>query len=156
MQFETSRFGSIEIDQNATITLTQPIIGFQEYRRFVILPGPSDFLLWLQSTDSGDLAFILMDPRTLIPDYKVTLSQHDLTELAAASVDELDVYTLVVVPRDRSKVRTNMKAPLLINAKHRLGKQVVLDTDDYPVQYFLAQPPQSATHKEVSNARTHA
>ena len=40
MRLETTRFGEIEIDEQSTITFTQPIIGFQEYRRFVVIPGP--------------------------------------------------------------------------------------------------------------------
>ena len=156
MQVETSRFGTIEVDPDSIITFTQPILGFQEYRRFVLLPGPSVFLRWLQSTDSGDLAFILLEPRTVVPDYRVELTEDDLTELAATAVADLEVFTLVVVPQDPSRIRTNLKAPVLINLKHRLGKQVILDHTDYPIQHFLAQPSQPAALKGVSNARADA
>ncbi|HPN14197.1 MAG TPA: hypothetical protein PLA65_19220 [Spirochaetota bacterium] len=44
MQLETARFGSLEVAPDAVITFTQPILGFQDYRRFVVLPGPSDYL----------------------------------------------------------------------------------------------------------------
>ncbi len=65
MQLDTARFGKVEVDDQSIITFTQPIIGFQEFRRFVILDGPDDGgLKWLQSTDAEDLAFILMDPPT--------------------------------------------------------------------------------------------
>lgn len=162
MQLETARFGTIDIDAEAIVTFTQPIVGFQDYRRFVLLPGPSEFLRWLQSTDSGDLAFILMDPTTVIPDYRVDIASHDLSELAANALEDLEVYTLVVVPQDRTKVRTNLKAPILINPKQRLGKQVILERSDYPVQFFLAQgregqPSEAGPgDKEVSNARSNA
>ncbi|MBI2432479.1 MAG: flagellar assembly protein FliW [Candidatus Hydrogenedentes bacterium] len=140
MQLKTSRFGTIEIEPSAILTFTQPIIGFQEYRRFILLPGPADSSVhWLQSTDSGDLAFLIMDPRQVMPDYKAPLPAQELAELAVSSVDELDVYTLLVVPDDHAKVRTNLRAPVLINLKQRLGKQTVLDRTDYPIQYFLAQ-----------------
>lgn len=154
MQLQTSRFGEIEVEPGAILTFTQPIIGFQEYRRYVLLPGPPDSAVcWLQSTDSGDLAFLLMNPRHVVPDYKVSLSQHELAELAVASLEELDIYTLLVVPDDPAKVRTNLRAPLLINTKQRLGKQMVLERSDYPIQYFLAQ---ARENQEVSNARADA
>ena len=140
MRLETTRFGEIEIDEQSTITFTQPIIGFQEYRRFVVIPGPEDgAVTWLQSCESGELAFLLMNPRHIMPDYTVKLGDTELSELAATSVDELDVYTIVVVPEDRTQVRTNLKAPILINTKHRLGKQTIMDRTNYPVQFFLAQ-----------------
>ena len=140
MQLETNRFGSVEVDDQSVITFTQPIIGFSEFRRFVLCPGPEgSAVIWLQSTDAGDLAFILMDPRSVVPDYTIRLGDHELTELAVNDVSELEVYTLVVVPQDPSKVRTNLKAPVLINPEQRLGKQTILEQSSYPVQFLVAQ-----------------
>lgn len=156
MELVTSRFGAISVEENSIITFTQPILGFQEYRRFVLLPGPTAFLRWLQSTDSGDLAFILMDPCSVVPDYKVQASPHDLSELAAAAPGDITPFTLVVVPPDPQKIRTNLKAPVLINLRQRLAKQVILENSPYPVQFFLAQARPNANDKEVSDARTHA
>lgn len=170
MQIRTSRFGILEVDPDAIITLTQPIIGFQEFRRFIMLPGPPDtFIQWLQSTESPDLAFILMSPREVMPDYRVVLGSHELAELAVKHVDELDVFTLVVVPQDPSKIRTNLKAPVLINRKLRLGKQTVLEKSDYPIQFYLAQArgetparageagrTEASAKKEVGHARSDA
>ena len=45
MQLRTSRFGDIDVPDGSVITFTQPIIGFQEYRRFVLLPGPAEGIL---------------------------------------------------------------------------------------------------------------
>lgn len=158
MQLETTRFGPIDIDPDAVITFTQPIIGFQEFRRFVVLPGPENSALkWLQSTESGELAFILFNPFTAVPDYTVALGHSELTELAVSSVDELDIFTLLVVPQDRAQVRTNLKAPVLINPKSRLGKQTILEKSDYPIRHFINQPqPGERTSQEVPNARTNA
>ena len=158
MQIETSRFGILDVDPDAIFTLTQPIIGFQEFRRFVLLPGPpGSYVIWLQSTESPGLAFLIMNPRDVVPNYKVSLGAHELSELAVHSVEELDVYTLVVVPPDPTKIRTNLKAPLLLNKKHRLGKQTVLEKSDYPIQFFLAQARRQApAGEEVANARADA
>ena len=158
MQIETSRFGVLDADPDAIYTLTQPIIGFQEFRRFLLLPGPPDsFVTWLQSTESPGLAFLLMNPRDVVPDYKLSLGAHELSELAVQRVEELDIYTLVVVPGDPAKVRTNLKAPILLNKKHRLGKQTVLEKSDYPIQFFLAQARrQSPAGQEVGHARADA
>ncbi len=155
MLLKTTRFGDVEVGDDTIITLTQPIIGFQEFRRFVLMDGPpGSGLKWLQSTDSPELAFLLVDPRQLIPDYTVDIGRHELTELAVSGVSELEVYTLLVVPEDPAKVRTNLKAPVLINARHRLGKQTVLEKSDYPIQFFLAQADRGASEpKEAANAR---
>lgn len=155
MLLETTRFGKVEVDPNDIITFTQPILGFQEFRRYILLPGPSDHLTWLQSTDSGELAFILIDPRSVMPEYQVDLKGPELSELAVTTVAELSVYTLVVVPNDPAKIRTNLRAPVLISRKHRLGKQTILERSNYPIQFYLAQA-QPNSPAEVPHARSHA
>ncbi|MEX2015522.1 MAG: flagellar assembly protein FliW, partial [Candidatus Hydrogenedentales bacterium] len=123
-----------------------------EFRRFVLLSGPPGTeLQWLQSVDDSGLAFIVMDPRQVVAGYRVELSPHELAELAVNDVGELDVYTLVVVPRDRRQMRTNLKAPILINSRQRLAKQAVLDKSEYPIRYYLS----AAADSEVSHARSH-
>ncbi len=157
MRLETSRFGPLEIDDSTVITFTHPIIGFREFRRFVLLPGPNGAAIrWLQSCDDATLAFILMDPRDVIDSYSVKLSDHELSELAVSDLSKLDVYTLVVVPQDKTQVRTNLKAPIVINPKQRLAKQTIMDRADYPVQFYLTQAGGGAAPEEATNARSHA
>jgi flagellar assembly factor FliW len=140
MQLNTTRFGTLEVNDGDVITFTQPILGFQDQRRFVLLPGPEGSpLKWLQSTESGELAFIVMDPRAVVPDYEVRPGPQEMAELAVSDPGELLVFTLVVVPQDKALIRTNLKAPILINPKQRLGKQTILERSKYPIQYFLAQ-----------------
>ncbi|MBI4556674.1 MAG: flagellar assembly protein FliW [Candidatus Hydrogenedentes bacterium] len=154
MGLQTTRFGEIEIDPKSVITLTQPVLGFQEFRRFVLLPGPAEYLQWLQSTDSGELAFLLLNPRVLIPDYRVDLTTVELSELAVTRAEELEVYTLLVVPQDATQVRTNLKAPILLSRKHRLGKQTILERSEYPIQFFLSQAQRGQGQaREVAHAR---
>ena len=156
MRLQTQRFGELDVQDNIVLTFTQPIIGFQEYRRFVLLPGPpKSGLRWLQSIDDGELAFIVMDPRQAIPDYSVSLSAPERAELAVTDESELEVYTLVVVPHDRRQIRTNLKAPVLINPRQRLAKQTILDKSDYPVRHYLFVETPSAEGSEVSHARSH-
>jgi len=156
MQLETTRFGRIEVADDAILTFTQPIIGFQQFRRFVLLDGDAESgLRWLQSTDAGDLAFIVMDPRMVVPDYKFSLGRHELDELAVQSESELEAYTLVVVPSDAERIRTNLKAPVLINRAQRLAKETILEYSDYPVRYELRSAQAGASSpQEVSHART--
>lgn len=156
MKVETTRFGVIEVDSELVLTFTQPIIGFPEHRRFMFIPGPEGSpVKWLQSVEKGDLAFLVMDPRSVVPDYEVRLDSVDLAELAAESLEGLEIYTLVVVPQDRSLVRTNLKAPLVVNPRHRLAKQTILDRPDYAVQYLLARGQQDPDREqEAAHARS--
>lgn len=140
MRLSTARFGEIDVADDQVVTFTHPIIGFPEHRRFVLLPGPQEGItFWLQSTEIGDLAFILMDPRAVVADYSVDFGPHELEELAATDGAELEIYTLVVVPADPREARTNLKAPVVINPRARLGKQTILEKSDYPIRFYLQQ-----------------
>ncbi len=144
---DTTRFGPLEIADGDIITFTQPILGFPERRRFVPVPGPPDsFLTWLQSTEDGSLAFLMMDPRAVVPGYRVNISAHDLTELAAQSSDELAIYTLVASGSEPDAIRTNLRAPIVINPRQRLAKQSVLESSAYPIRHHL--PSSAVTRQE--------
>lgn len=146
MKLQTTRFGEIEIDDNQILTFVKPILGFEHCKHFILLPGPENSpLWWLQSVEDGGLAFLLLEPLQIIPDYQVPFTPQDLQELEALTPQEISIYTLLVVPQDPSKIRTNLKAPIVINAQKRLAKQMVLDKTDYPIQWFLAQPQNQPT-----------
>ncbi len=155
MRLETSRFGAIEVEDRDILTFTQPIIGFQEFRRFVLLRGAGlHEVSWLQSIDAGDLAFILMDPRSAVPAYEVHPGANELAELAVQAASELEVYTLVVVPAgDATAIRTNLKAPILVNRRQRLAKQAILENSEYPVRFLVGE---ARSRQEVSHARADA
>lgn len=158
MGFQTLRFGEIEFTDDQVITFTQPIIGFPEHRRFVLLAGPQEGItFWLQSTEDGDLAFVLMNPKSVVPDYAVSIAPHELTELGTDDTAALDVFTLVVVSSNPDDVRTNLKAPILINQKTRLGKQTILDKSDYPIRYYIKRREgQDQPNEEAIDARSNA
>jgi flagellar assembly factor FliW len=90
-----------------------------------------------------------------MPDYQIDLRPPELAELAVTDPAELSVYTLVVVPQNPSQIRTNLRAPVLISLKHRLGKQTILERSNYPIQFYLSQARANAA-PEGTHARSNA
>ena len=149
MELETTRFGVITINEEDVITFTQPLLGFHVYRHFILLPGPEESpLLWLQSVEDGTLAFLLMDPTLVVPDYTAGLARLVQDELDARDEHSIQFYTTVTVPRDGSAIRTNLKAPIALNRKAGLALQVILDEPQYPVHYVLHSPDESISTQQ--------
>jgi flagellar assembly factor FliW len=145
MKVETTRFGTIQVDEKKIVRFTQPILGFSDCQRYIIIEGPGEGKIWwLQSCDKPDLAFIVMDPLQVMPDYEVRLDASEVEDLRLETAEEARLLTIVVVPEDRSKVRTNLKAPIVYNPKTNLAKQVVLHESDYPVQHYLTEAAEQA------------
>ena len=152
MKLETSRFGTIEISDDKIIHFTQPILGFANHRRFVLLEDAPDSLIqWLQSSDDPDLAFLVIDPLTVVPDYEVVFHSDDLADLEIKAEGDAVLLTLVVV--SEHEIRTNLKAPIIFNPAAHKAKQVVLHDSDYPVRFYIVQPEGEAA---TTDAGSHA
>jgi len=138
MNIETTRFGSVEVDDDRVITFTQPILGFADCTRYVLIEGPrKGSVYWLQSITRPEVAFLVMDPLQIMPDYEVNLAESEVRDLELADEKQAVLFTLVVVPEDKRLVRTNLRAPVIYNPHSKLAKQVVLYDSDYPVKYYL-------------------
>ncbi|GAI49025.1 unnamed protein product, partial [marine sediment metagenome] len=59
--------------------------------------------------------------------------------LKLKKVKQGQVFVLVAIPEDPSRIRANLLAPLVINVLRRLGKQVILEQSGYPLQYQLVK-----------------
>ncbi|MFH1092195.1 MAG: flagellar assembly protein FliW [Pseudomonadota bacterium] len=133
MNILTSRFGEIEIDEQSIISLPGGLIGFPEQERYVIIShSPDSPFFWLQAVDSQDLAFVIVDPQIFKADYEVPLTAQTLQLLQAESRLEVGVYVIVTIPRGNPQGMTaNLLGPLVLNAKSRLARQLVLDESRY-------------------------
>ena len=135
MRLSTTRFGDIDIDESRAILMKGGILGFEHLKRYVFLVQDKEILFcWLQCVDDGSLAFVVINPFVIKPDYKPII-QDDEGLLEVESTDNVILMSIVTIQSDPFKVTANLKAPIVINVKKRLGKQVILDKADYPIQY---------------------
>ena len=127
MKLQTKYFGQIEYERSEIVTFPTGPFGFEEEREFLILPfeGGAGNLLCFQSLQTPALAFVAMNPFSLLPDYDPVLQPQELKSLGAADSHELGYYVLCVV-----------KKPV---AETRVARQVILDTDRYEMRHPLAQ-----------------
>ncbi len=123
-------------DEGILLSFPKGLLGFPELKRFRLFE-PSDGypLKFLQSEARPEISFVCMDPAGVRPDYNVQLGEEDAALLAIASPEEAMVLTLVVIPEDPRKMTTNLAGPLVVNVKSRQGLQVVLNADQYPLQF---------------------
>ena len=133
---ETTRFGWIEFDPDEVVSFPEGLIGLEHCRKWVLLADAgSNTLGWLQSTERPEMAMAVVSPRRILPDYQLRLSRRELDPLALDDIRTAGV--LVVVGGDELSITLNLKAPLVINWRRRIGRQVVA-SGDAPVTYHLA------------------
>jgi flagellar assembly factor FliW len=134
----TTRFGEIEVDPGAVITFPQGLVGLPQLTRFVLIEGKGPFQ-WLQSLDSPDATFVVIDSDELVSDYAINPTREDIAIVTLGEEPApLCALLIVTVPREQpDRMTANLMAPLIVNTDRRLGVQAVLP-DRYPVRYPIA------------------
>lgn len=139
MEILTRDYGEIVVDDASVIRFDDGILGFEEYRSYVLLDdssGESPFKC-LQSIEESSLAFILLDPFTVKPEYEVSLGDDVIEALGIEAAGEVAILAIVVVPENIEKMSFNLKAPIVINTKLRKGAQYIVDSDKYRVRHYI-------------------
>ena len=135
MQIETRAFGTIEIDEDQIITLTEPMAGFPGHSRFAVLdPDPDVPFKWFQSVDSAEVCFLITDPAPFFPDYRVELSKRQLQDLDIDEDTDTAVAVVLRVPEEMTEATANLLAPFIFNTRAKLARQVILEGSGHPVR----------------------
>ena len=138
MNIDTTRFGKIQIREPELIVMKGSILGFEHLKRFALLvPDEKTPLCWLQSIEDPALAFVVVNPRIIKPDYDPVVYEGELEFLDIKNSDDIALLAIVTVRSPPFRVTANLRAPILINAGNRTANQVVLDNPDYPIQYDI-------------------
>ena len=138
MKISTSYHGHIEIDNQQTLTFNQGIPGFLEETEFVILPLPeAEAFQVLQSIQTKELAFIITDPFQFFLDYDFQLELQEIEKLQLQQAEDAAVYVLLTMSDSVEKITANLQAPVIINTKQQLAKQVILMNTAYETKHRL-------------------
>lgn len=141
MELNTKYFGAVDYDADDVLTFSAGLFGFEDEHQFLLLPfeGSAGSLLCLQSVTTPALAFVVMDPFALYPDYAPELQPQELKSLGMTDSAELGYYVLCVVKNPVSDSTVNLKCPVAVHPETRIARQVILETGDYEMRHPLAQ-----------------
>ena len=135
MRIKTSRFGEVEFQEDDLLEFKEGLLGFMQLRKFVILDDPNDEIFaWLQSCESPEIAFPILEPELFAPDISVTIPKSDIDALGLTSAEDARLFCIITIPVDPTQMTANMKAPLLINAPKRIARQCVLQDNNLAIR----------------------
>lgn len=125
-QLETKPFGSIEVSEENIVEFPEGILGFEDYRKFAILPEKEGPFQWLQSADESGLAFIILRPELILKDYRPAILTMELQSLQVSSLEECEIFLIVTIPSENpEKMTANLQGPILVNRRIGLARQVI-------------------------------
>jgi flagellar assembly factor FliW len=132
-KIKTTRFGEIEIEEIKEIHFRDGLLGFPDKKDFIILEHkPGSPFLWLQSVDTPNLAFVIINPFLVQGDYLKDLSREEEALMKNDNDDEILVFSLVTIPMGKvEKATVNLMGPIIVESKSRNAKQVILANSGY-------------------------
>ncbi|MFN2364473.1 MAG: flagellar assembly protein FliW [Halarsenatibacteraceae bacterium] len=141
-EIETREFGEIEIKDEDVIEFPKGIPGFPDEDEFVLLPlnDESPFII-MQSVNEPGLAFVTIEPSTILDGYDFELADSTREMLKLESHEDVGVLLIATIKDNIEDMTVNLAAPVVFNINERLGRQVILDNDNYPVRYRLQPEP---------------
>ncbi|HDL02727.1 MAG TPA: flagellar assembly protein FliW [candidate division Zixibacteria bacterium] len=138
MKIRTIRFGELEIPDEKIITMSKPILGFENLKRYCLIERQDcEPFLWYQSIEDPAAAFPVVNPLLFCPDYKIEVNPREIEELHIRDVKSVETYTIVTIPADPANMTINLQGPILINTETCLAKQLVLVNSGYDVKYYV-------------------
>lgn len=153
MLIENTRFGMIEIKDEKIITMKRDIPGFPGRNRFVMLNREESHpFLWYQCVDDPALAFVLLNPFLLKPDFSFDLNPI-LSEMSWQN-DETDSLVIFAIVNASSgepeKMTANLMAPLIINTKRFEAIQHILQDGAYSHKYPIFQKENNGAQSQLA------
>jgi flagellar assembly factor FliW len=132
LKFESTRFGTLEIDAEAVIDFPAGLIGLGGARYALVATVPDAPFAWLHSIEDPDVALPVTNPWLHFADYSVELSDADTARIGAADPSELDIWVTVRASSELSDFSCNLRAPIVVWNGH--GHQVINEAPDAPVR----------------------
>lgn len=139
MKIQTKFLGEVQIDPASIIQFPQGIPAFEEEKEFVIVPlGAQSPFVTLQSVQTPSVGFMAAYPYHFKEDYTFDLEQEDLQQLQIEKSEDVLVYAILTLKDTLENSTMNLLAPVAINIKKQIGKQVVLhENAEHPLRYPL-------------------
>ncbi len=133
-------FGKITVNDSDIIVFPDGLFGFDSLNRFILLEEKESPMVWLQSYEEADLAFVLLRIVHFMSDYELSMSQSDLEALGTDDTASLDVYAILTIPEDDpSRMTANLMGPVVINPAEKIGRQVISLSDRYRTKHSVLE-----------------
>jgi flagellar assembly factor FliW len=123
---------------NNLVSLPLGLLGFEQIKNYALLADPAEKpFAWLRVADDKSLAFVVIDPFVVLPDYKPEIPQKDVEFLGIQEAADALLLGIVTI-HGHMRATMNLKGPIVINRRTHTGKQVIIaNAADYSVHHPL-------------------
>ncbi|WP_434303305.1 flagellar assembly protein FliW [Clostridium botulinum] len=138
MNLNTKYHGCIEYEEKDVIYFEKGIPGFEELNKFIIFPvEDNDVFSVFHSIEKEDMGIIVTSPFSIEKDYEIQLEEEQIKNLKLQDEKDTLILNTVTLSSDMDKITANLRAPIVINIKEKIGEQIIINSDKYKVKHPL-------------------
>ncbi|MCW6076785.1 flagellar assembly protein FliW [Clostridium sporogenes] len=138
MELNTKYHGCIEYEEKDVIYFEKGIPGFEELKKFIIFSvKDNDVFSVFHSIEKEDMGIIVTSPFSIEKDYEIQLEEEQTKNLKLQDEKDTLVLNTVTLNSDINKITANLRAPIVINIKEKIGEQIIINSDKYKVKHPL-------------------
>ena len=122
------------------ITLPQGLFGFPEIRSMDLVFDKEELpFMWLREEKQDGLAFIVLEPGGVIPNYSVEVADADVEVLGITGPEDTMILNIVTLPPDQSgKIFLNLVGPIIVNRATLIAKQCIINNhEEFSARHVL-------------------
>lgn len=141
MKLQTKYFGEIDYETSELIRFPAGLFGFDQEHEFLLLPFEGSYgnMLCLQSTATPMLAFVVLDPFSLDPNYTPEPTKEELNAFQVENNEALCYYVLCAIKNPVSDSTVNLRCPIVIHPETRVARQIILESGSYEMRHPLSE-----------------
>ena len=148
MNIHTKYHGEIEVNPENMITFENGIPSFEEENEFILLElGEDTPFLVMQSVNTSAVAFLVAEPFNFYQEYEIALTDTVIEKLKIGNKEDVALFGILTVKEPFEQTTMNLKGPIVINSKEKLGRQIVVNEGSYHTRHLIFQP-KSSTGEE--------
>jgi flagellar assembly factor FliW len=135
----------IEDIEEVTLRFALGLPGFPDSRNFVVRELGPRFAPFAQmrSLDTPEIAFTVVPPGTLFPDYRVVIDDEHVARLDLDSAEDAVVLCIVTPAPPPGQAKVNLLGPIVVNRRTHEAAQVIQHGSDYGVAVPIGGPTSS-------------
>ena len=128
-------------ENNNKFFMPEGLIGLSDFKDFELIVDPETLpFVVLRSINGDEIQIPAVEPVGLVENYRLNIGDEDgeILALKGADSNPLILNVATIKSFEPQKVTINLAAPILINRRTRVGKQVVLvNYQDYSTAHVL-------------------
>jgi flagellar assembly factor FliW len=122
------------------ISLPQGLFGFSQIRFMDLMFDKEELpFMWLREEEEDGLAFVVIEPGGVLPDYSLEIADGDINVLGITGPEDTMILNIVtLLPEQPSKISLNLVGPIIVNRKSLVGKQCIINNhEDYSARHII-------------------